>query len=382
MPPAKPSAEAEASAEASESALSPEVESQIASLKIAGDSDGLLALAKQFRSGSSGQPRSMAACFQAYVAAADLGHTLALHATGLFFLNGGVVTRDEKEAATRFRAAADKGHLASKVLVGNLYELGIHFRADAAKADVWYRNVARSAEVEGEPDSAEWKRALAELGCARYCLELAESTPDEAEKARFMKIARTYGYGGDRSSRASMTPEVREDLALDRLDEQRAPRGEPSAGALTEKREKLESELKKEAAPPVLSTTLGKGALGFVYAVVFMGIGLVLGHVFDGEASELILKGETVPLVGTNVDAILPSCVLLLGVVPTMLVFTRAAFLRALLVAFAFVIAAEVLWGMGRTFLPTRIMQLTDAGAVGLLAGLLVFGLFGGVKGK
>jgi TPR repeat protein len=362
-----------------DAAIDADIESQIASLKVAGDADGLLALAKQFRAGTGGAPKNMAACFQCYVAAADLGHTAALHATGLFFLNGGVVTRDEREAATRFRAAADQGHLASKVIVGNFYELGIHFRADAAKADVWYRNVARTAEVDAEPESAAWKRALAELGCARYAIEIAEASEDEAEKARFLKVARTYGYAGDRSSRASMTPETRENLALDEM-EAAAPRVTQEAQKEGAKKRELEAEVEK-ARPNAALPKLGKGVIGFVYAAIFMGVGLVLGHVLDNEANELLLRGEAVPVVGKSADLILPICAAL-GAIPSMLVFKGAAFLRALLVGGAFVIAAEVLWGMGRTFFSTRVMQLTDAGAVGLLLGLLVFGLFGGVKGK
>jgi len=43
-------------------------------------------------------------------------------------------------------------------------------------------------------------------------------------------------------------------------------------------------------------------------------------------------------------------------------------------------VAGEVLWGVGQRFAATRMMQMSDLVVAGFLAGLLVFGIFGGAK--
>src|SRR5438270_8831525 len=98
---------------------------------------GLLALAKAYRTGTAPGGRDMKKCLETYRAAADLGSAEAEYAVALFHLTGGVVPQDLKEGATRLRAAAEKGSVAAKVYLGNLYELGIHYKADPEKADVW-----------------------------------------------------------------------------------------------------------------------------------------------------------------------------------------------------------------------------------------------------
>src|SRR5262249_16132544 len=109
-------------------------------------------------------------------------------------MTGGVVTQDLKEGATRLRSAAEKGSVPAKVYLGNLYELGIHYKADREKADVWYRNSARDARVTAEADSDEYNQALAELGCVRHGLALTEQgSLDEGEKERRLQRARAHG---------------------------------------------------------------------------------------------------------------------------------------------------------------------------------------------
>src|SRR5437867_1067170 len=94
------------------------------------DMVGLLALAKAYRAGTAPGGRDMKKCLEAYRAAADLGSAEAEYAVALFHLTGGVVAQDLKEGATQLRAAAEKGSVAAKVYLGNLYELGIHYKAD------------------------------------------------------------------------------------------------------------------------------------------------------------------------------------------------------------------------------------------------------------
>src|SRR5262249_20198174 len=160
------------------------------------DVEGLLTLAKAYRAGTGPGGRDLGRCLEAYRAAAEAGSADAEFAVALFCMTGSVVTQDLKEGATRLRSAAEKGSGPAKVYLGNLYELGIHYKADREKADVWYRNAARGARVTAEPDSDEYNQALADLGCVRYALALTEQgTLDEAEKERLLQRARAHGYG-------------------------------------------------------------------------------------------------------------------------------------------------------------------------------------------
>ena len=384
MPDPKPE-EAEASSEESSAS---EVEELIATLRSANDVEGLLALAKQYRSGQ-GVPRDMHACLLAYTAAADLGSPVAQHAVGIFHLNGSVVARDDKTAAAQFRAAADQGHVASKVLVANFYELGIHYRADASKADVWYRNAARAAGIEDEPGTPEHAKAMADLGAVRYCLEIANlpGTSDD-EKARLLKLAKTYGHrpeGEGRPSTASLdglgplsrvpglsTP-VEQDAATP------AP-VKPDAKPATETKPAPEKKPARKPAPILPKANVGLGATAFVYTLVFMAVGIVGGHLLDHFAREKVANGQAVPVVGTHAEVVLPIVVGALALLPNMLVYRRSAFFRAALVSAAAGIAGNVLWEMGQRFLENVIMQTTDFAAGGMLLGLLVFGIFGGAK--
>lgn len=363
----------------------------ISPLKMQGDVDGLLKLAKQFRSGAAGKSRDLAACFEAYRAAGELGSAVAQHAVGLFYLNGGGgIERSERDAALQFRAAADQGHLASKVLVGNFYELGVHYRADAAKADVWYRNVARSAEIEAEPESKEYARALADLGCVRYCLSIAEAAEtSEEDRAKLMRLAKTYGYRPDDGGRITMTAESAAPLeAVEAEAEAISQRGGAAkAGAKAAPKSQpgsakadAEPAPKKKVSAHGPKVNVGLASTGFFLSLLFMAIGVVLGHVLRHGALEQIAGGTPVPIFGMNAEAVLPTFVVALGVLPNLLFYRLAAFAKAVLIAGAAVIGGEILWGMGKHFLSSHAMQLTDFGVAGMLAGLLAFGLFGGVK--
>lgn len=383
----KPAPEASEEAEIAAEPAASGPSALIEAARVQGDVEGILKLAKQFRSGTGGGKPDMRSCFEAYRAAAELGSSVAQHAVGLFYLNGGGgVERSERDAALSFRAAADQGHLASKALVGNLYELGIHYRADAAKADVWYRNVARSANVDAAPDSPEYVRALADLGCVRYCLALIEAPEtSEPDRSRYSRLAKTYGYKPEEGARLSMTTES---ASLDAVEaEAEAESSRSPKGTKTEaKKSSSEAEPAKEAPQKKASraaapkVNVGLASTGFFLTLLFMAIGVVLGHVLRHLALENIAGGGTVPVFGTSAEAILPTLVGVIGVLPNLLFYRASAFGKALLFAAAAGIGGEVLWGMGRHFLESRVMQITDFGVAGMLAGLLVFGLFGGVK--
>ena len=382
-------------AELVEAAASAEDEARLGSieaLRAQGDAVGLVALAKAYRNGTAGMARDLAKCLAAYTAAADLGSPLAQHALGLFHLHGGPVEPDPMEAAKRFRAAADGDHLAAKVYVANFYELGIHYRADAAKADVWYRNVARSAGVEASPGTPEHDVALAELGCVRFALALAEA-PDQtpAERTRLLRIARIHGY---REGRSSMTAEAMASAELDAVDREaeaqssrRPPTGEPSAAAaparasanLDERtsRTSRASRTSRTSLGRAPRAAVGLGLTAFLFSCVFMAVAAVVGHVAPPLLAE---RGAPIPALGMRFDLVLPVALVAIGALPNLLVYRLAAWARAAVLATLAGVAGEVLWGLGHRFAPTHLIQICDLAAAGLLAGLLVFGIFGGAK--
>lgn len=363
------------------------VGTRIQSLGILKDADGLVALAKELRTGTPDVPRDMRGCLRAYEAAAELGHVVAAHAVGLFYLNGTVAARDEERAALAFRSAADAGHLASKVMLANFYELGIFYRRDTAKADVWYRNVARSAEIEDEVDGDAYVQKLADLGCVRYCERLIDKPETaDAERARYQKLARAYGGGS--ASRASALPDMLDTPGATGATPE--PASASAASAAAEKKPdpaaKASPAAEKKPEPatrasrPKVQVTAALGLTAFVYAMIFLTIGVVLGHVLDPFAKDHVAAGNALPVLGQNAEWVLPLCIGLLGALPGWLVYKTSAFVKAVVVAIVFGVAAEVLWGMGKTFLPTHVMQVTDCATAGLALGLLVIGVFGGAN--
>jgi hypothetical protein len=390
-------AAAEAEAEAEAAAAAPERASSIEALRAQGDVDGLIHLAKAYRAGTAGLARDLKKCFEAYSAAAELGNPLALHALGLFHLHGGPVPPDEKEAATRFRAAADAGHLAGKVYVANFYELGIHYRADPAKSDVWYRNVARSAGIEAEPGTPEHDRVLADLGCVRHALKIAEDPKtSEADRTKLLRIAKIHGH---REGRASMTPEMMADAELDAVDREAesapqkagplaavaatadaraaADKATPRARKSTAPAEKTEVKVERPSRISTPKAHVGLGLTAFFFSLVCMAVAAVAGHVAPPFLAERALP---IPVLGMRFDLVLPVALVVIGGLPNLLVYRVAAWLRAAALALAAGVAGEVLWGLGRHFAPSHVIQVADLAAAGFLAGLLVFGIFGGAK--
>jgi len=381
----------------------------IDALRAAGDVEGLIRLARAHRSGTAGLARELPRCFEAYRAASDLGSAVASHALGLFYLHGGPVAPDEMEAAKRFRAAADAGHLASKVVIANFYECGIHYRADPAKGDVWYRNVARAAGIEDEPTTPAFDQAMAELGCVRHVLAvIALSDTGAADRTRLLRIAKIHGH---REGRASITTQLTTQLteeelaeeqiaALERLtgapapvatgvsrvrapdpgatatdsvaDPARVSTSDATAKALDKDKETRASRLPK---PP--KAQVGLGLTAFFFSLVCAGVAVVAGHVAP---PFLVDRGLPIPVLGMRFDLVLPVALLAVGALPNLLVYRLSAWLRAMLLGGAAGVAGEVLWGVGQRFVATRMMQISDLVVAGFLAGLLVFGIFGGAK--
>ena len=363
-------------------------EGSIATLHAQGDVPGLLALARAHRSGN-GAPRDLRRCLEAYQAAAALGDGDAAYAVALFHLSGGVVPQDLKEGAAMLRTAADRGNLQAKVYLGNLYELGVHYKADAEKADVWYRNAARSAAI--EPEAEDFARAMAELGCVRYFLELdAAGALSPEESAALSLKARSHGYllklreEGERAStfdplvdaRLSALPAGPGASAAARPEGSSSPAVDPVPG------DKPAPEGKPKRKPkPKGPGHARTGLAAFGYALLFMLAGVGAGYAAMRGAEVLIADGKTLPVLGTRAELALPILVAAVGMLPAVLVYRLGAVVKGAVVAAMFAGVGWVAWGTGEGALVAHRGAQTLAFAVaGFLSGLLVLGLMGGAK--
>jgi hypothetical protein len=360
-----------------------------------GNVAGLLELAKAYRSGAIAGGRDMNKCFAAYRAAADLGSADAEYAVALFCMSGGVVPQDLKEGTTRLRAAAEKGSVPAKVYLGNLYELGIHYKADPEKADVWYRNAARGARVEAEPGSEAWVRALAELGCVRQVLALtggaSAAALDETDKARLLQRARAHGHGLKMKDGLS-EPATDRPTFLDALQASDAP---PTAGAAAMTPKATAAAATPAATPaaapakkPVASATEGPGQTSlalaaFGYTLLFAVAALGAGYAATLGARELIAHGKLLPGIGARIDLVFPIVFAAIGVLPTWLVYRLGTVLKAVVVGGALGGVGWIAWGTGQAVLHSdRLVQSLAFGIAGFLAGIFVLGLLGGTKKK
>ncbi len=361
-----------------------------------GDVDALLAIAKEKRAA-----RDMKGCLDAYRAAADLGSAEAEYAVALFSMNGGVVPQDLKEGTMRLRSAAEKGSVPAKVYLGNLYELGIHYRADAEKADVWYRNAARSAKIEEEPGTDEHARALAELGCVRYVLAQVESGKAEGDdKARLLARAKAHGYGLKIKDGTSNAPEAPADratmtdallVAESNTEERRRANTTPGTKAA---REKLEAATQRRAAdtvPPAKkaskkggapSTRVADGLAAFGYAILFATAGVGAAYASTLGARELVARGTSLPGLGMRTELVFPIVLVVVGVLPAWLVYKASAFFKGLASAAVMGGVGWVAWGMGQIIHGSRPVQAIAFALAGFLASLLVLGILGGAKTK
>jgi hypothetical protein len=381
------------------------------------DVEGLLALAKSYRAGTLPGGRDMAKCLDTYRAAANLGSAEAEYAVALFYMNGGtVVPQDLREGTTHLRAAAEKGSVPAKVYLGNLYELGINYKADAEKADVWYRNAGRGAKVEAEQGTPEWDRALAELGCARHVVALARDPAlSDEDKGRLLARAKAHGYGlrirqdaneGDRptfvdalasaEAPTATPPPVAVDVALRtrkdtspetisakrRAEESRAKTDPPAAPldpAEKAAADKADRAAKKKAAER--SARIAGALAAFGYALLFALAGAGAGYAATLGAQELVAHGHALPLVGTKTRLVFPIVLGLVGIVPSWLVYRLGTVLKALLMGAIVGGVGWVAWGTGQgAFHGDRPLQALAFGLAGFLAGLLVLGLTGGAK--
>lgn len=371
-------------------------------LKLRGDVEGLLELAKAYRAGKAGVTRDLKRCLEAYRAAAELGSADAEYAVALFSLTGGVVPQDLKEGTTRLRSAAERGSVAAKVYLGNLYEVGIHYKADREKADVWYRNAARGAQIESEPATDDYRQELAELGCVRHFLELSEANKlDEADRARLLQRVKAHGYQLKiRESGASLTPSEPLDrptltAALDasempeKLSEKirRASTPPPAAAAAPKSdpgaadKSKADTPAAKTSPKPEGPSQASIALAAFGYALLFVLAGAGAGYAATHGARELVEHGTKLPGLGTHVEYVFPIVLFAVGIFPASLAYKLGAWLKGLVAGAVLGGVGWVAWGTGQAaFHASRFYQGIAFGLVGFLAGLLVFGLLGGTK--
>jgi hypothetical protein len=328
-------------------------------LVLHGDVDALMELAKSYRAS-----KDLKACLTCYEAAAKLGNPEAEHAVGLFYLSGGVAPKDEKKAASYFRSAADRGHLPSRVYVANLYELGVHYKADPEKADVWYRNAARSAKITHDPDSPDFTRAMAELGCVRYCLKMIDDPEsNEDERVYYTKKARAYGWR-PKASEPAPAPGSQSASESESESAPAKPRKTPT---------------KKPA--PDSKITFAAGMTAFLWASLLVGAAVGAGYL--GLEGVRLIVAKYGPILGAHEERIVLGVAAGLGVLGAMMVYTFKSVAQALVAAALFAGLGWFTWrGPALHLFHLQTAQAIAFGIAGFLAALLVLGLVGGAKAR
>lgn len=353
-------------------------------LEARGDAAGLRELAKAHRTGTRGASKDLKACFACYEAAAKLGDPEAHYALALFLFVGGVVPADTKSAATHLRAAADGGSLDARIYLANLYELGIHYKQDAEKADVWYRSAARAAGLDESKEG--FALAMAALGSVRHALPItSDPSTSEGDRAALLAKAKARGYGLKlREERDSVVPSrTPPPVAVSALGETPAPDaplGSPKtapSGEAPEKKPAPKPKGKREAS----RVTIGAGLVAFGYSVVFTAMALGAGYLSGAGAKVLYETRGALPLFGERPDLVFPAVTATLVVLASTLVYRMRTVLSALGAGLLALGVALYLHGTQvGTFLASRAHQALAFSLGAYLAALLVFGVLGGAK--
>lgn len=357
-----------------------------------GDAAALREIAKAYRSGTRGMPRDLKACFDCYEAAAKLGDPESHYALALFLFAGGVVPADSKAAATHLRAAADGGLVDARVYLANLYELGIHYKADSEKADVWVRSAARAAGI--ADGSEDFEHKLAALGVVRFAKPIIDdgATPTDERDALLRKI-KARGFSLKlREERDSIVPSRTPPPVAVNVDGTPASTSAvgPTPGA-TEPADapKKAPEPEKKPAPRKTadkskkqsSLTIGPGAASFAYMLAFSIAAFGAGYL-AGEGARVLHESQgALPLFEHRVDLVFPSVVGALLVFPSLLVYRARTVASALFVAALSTAVGLHLHGTpAGHWMATRVLQGLAFGVGAFLGTLLVFGMLGGAK--
>lgn len=362
------------------------------------DVEGLMELAAAHRVGTPHAERSLFDALQCYEAASRLGSAEAEYHVGRAHFAGVGVTADPAEGAKRIRSAAQRGELRAKVFVANLYEMGLVYAADADKADVWYRNVARAAGVEADPESEAYELAMAELGCVRYCLTLvADEALPKKDRAFYLKKAKAMGYAqklAELRAEKARAQAARDEAARDEAARSEAAQREaaqkttaveePEAAAESAEAPAAEGEEKGEEERDALlgeRWTFGWGSLAFLAASFFAAASVAAGGLAWEGSVALARAGRAVPYVEGRHWLVYLATVIALGVLPATAAYrgrvvAMAAALGGALATGGFYLydAQPLLWD--------RVAQATAGGLVGFLGLLFFLGLLGGTRAR
>jgi hypothetical protein len=307
--------------------------------------EGLLELGSAYRAGTAHVPRDLGKSVECFLRAADLGSDDAQYLAAMAHFNGSGVPEDLAEGARRLRIAAQNGHLRAKVYLANMYELGIHHKTDAEKADVWYRAVARTAGIDSDPGSPEFALEMAELGSARHALSLiADETLPVKDRHFYLRKAKAMGYGQFLRQAKAVKERARAELLEKTAEEAKAqaaaPEPEPAvepSSATHESATSTRPEPKKEPreAPAPLTWTWGAGLAAFLVSSFFLAASSVAGWLAMEGARAFAMAQNPLPFVGDNVGPVLWTVVFLFGILPSTIVYRPRVTLIGTLAALA-----------------------------------------------
>jgi hypothetical protein len=358
-----------------------------------GDPERLLELGAVYRVGAPFAERDAFKALECFEAASRLGSAEAEYLLGVAYADGLGIGADLAEGAKRLRSAAQRGSLRAKIYVANLYEMGVHYQADREKADVWYRNVARTAGIDAPPDTEEYDLALAETGCVRHCLRLvADEALPAKDRAFYLKKAKAMGYH-HRLAMAKRESKVPAELATP------ASKPEPNAApaatdAPASASETAAAEPTEEPAKPVASTrhepeepelgaqwTWGAGLGAAVAAAFFLAASTAAGVLAMEGSRALAAAGRALPVVGAHHEAVFFAVLASLGVFPASVAY------RGRVLAIALGVAGAAAAGGYYAFdaMPLvwdRLPQAVAAGLVGFWLVLSFLGVLAGTRAR
>lgn len=348
-----------------------------------GDAERLMELGALRRVGTPFVERDAFKALECFEAASRLGHVEAEYLVGVAYADGIGIGADLAEGVKRLRSAAQRGSLRAKVYVANLYEMGVHYQADREKADVWYRNVARAADIDAEPESEAYELSMAELGCVRHCLKLvADEALPAKDRAFYLKKAKAMGYHhrleaakrkGQLPPEPSVaSPEVPADLSPEPTGSDAGPKPAPAAAPAAD-----------EAEEPVLGAqwTWGPGLGAFASAVFFLGAATGAGFLAAEGSRALAAAGRALPFVGERHPAVFFAVLAALGLLPSIVPYRGRVVLVALGVAAAAAGGGYFAWD-AHPLLWDRWAQGVAAGLIGLLLVLFLLGVLGGTRAR
>lgn len=351
-----------------------------------GDPEKLLELGAAHRVGTPHVPRDHLKALECFEAASRLGSADAEYLAGVAYMDGVGVTSDLAEGAKRLRSAAQRGSMRAKIYVANLYEMGVYYQADREKADVWYRNVARAANVEAEPDTEEHDLAMAEIGCVRHCLKLvADDALPAKDRAFYLKKAKAMGYHHRLAiaKRESKTPA---ELATPEITEPAAAKAEPKAEPAPEP--KPEAAAKKVEEPeedeaPLLGAqwTWGAGLLAFFAAAFFAGAASAAGGLAMEGSRALAEAGRPLPYVGAMHELVFWAVIVVLGVLPATTAYRARVVTVAAVAGAAAGAGGHYLWDV-QHLAWDRLSQTAGAALAAFLLVAFFLGVLGGTRAR